>query len=218
MLFLPFALSAASLMTAAASTPMFGPIDVMLPVATKGNPFDPAVNDVRVIFKSRSGKSSERLAFFAHGKWEVKGYLPEPGTFSGTVMVNGKAAGKIASIMVPNKKPLDLIETDGKWFKKSNGDPFWPVGIDVAWGSGPTKPVQSYFPLMKKAGMNWSRVWACHWDDRNPYWTTNFLKPQDNWMAEQALDRWDGVIKSAEANNIHFIGRNTLNITLGNGK
>jgi hypothetical protein len=187
-----------------AGTSMYGPIEVVLPISTTGNPFDPAVNDVRVSFKSKSGKTAERIAFYSHGKWEIKGYLPEPGTYSGTVTVNGKSVGKIAAVLVPNKKPSDMILTDGKWFKKSNGEPYWPVGIDVAWGSGPTKPVESYFPQMKKAGMNWSRVWGCHWDDRNPYWTTNFAKPKDNWMSEDALDRWDKVIKGAETNGIHF--------------
>jgi hypothetical protein len=196
MLFLPLAFAAAP--------SLFGPIDVMLPISTSGNPFDPGVNDVRVGFKSSRGKISERIAFFSHGKWEVKGYLPEPGTYNLNITVNGKLAGKLFAVNVPNKKPQDMIQTDGKWFKKSSGDPFWPVGIDVAWGSGPTKSVQSYFPLMKKAGLNWSRVWACHWDDRNPYWTTNYLNPKDNWMSEQALDRWDTVIKSAETNGIHF--------------
>ena len=52
--------------------------------------------------------------------------------------------------------------------------------------------------------MNWSRVWGCHWDDRNPYWTTNLPKPKDNWMSEGALDRWDDVIKAAEKNDIRF--------------
>ena len=196
MLFLPIVIAAAPL--------LFGPIDVVLPISTSGNPFDPAVNDVRVGFKSKGGKISERIAFFAHGKWEVKGYLPEPGTYNLNITVNGKLAGKLFAVNVPNKKPTDMIQTDGKWFKKSNGDPYWPVGIDVAWGSGPTKPVQSYFPLMKKASMNWSRVWACHWDDRNPYWMTNTLNPKDNWMSEVALDRWDTVIKSAETNGIYF--------------
>ena len=198
MVFIPLALAAA------ASPALYGPIDIIFPITTSGNPFDPAVNDVRVAFRSRSGKVSERLAFFTHNKWEVKGYLPDPGTYSATITINGKAVNKLSSITVANKKPSDMIETDGKWFRKSDGEPYWPVGIDVAWGSGPAKQVQSYFPLMKKAGMNWSRVWACHWDDRNPYWMANSLNPKDNWMSEVALDRWDSVIKSAEANGIHF--------------
>lgn len=196
MVLLPLALAAAPA--------LFGPIDVILPITTSGNPFDPAVNDVRVSFKSKGGKTSERLAFFTHNKWQVKGYLPEPGTYTANITVNGKLAGKLLPITVANKKPSNMIQTDGKWFKKSNGDPYWPVGIDVAWGSGPTKPVESYFPQMKKSGMNWSRVWACHWDDRNPYWMTNTLNPKDNWMSEVALDRWDKVIKGAETNGIHF--------------
>ncbi len=191
-------------LVSAVAPALFGPIDLAVPIVTKGNPFDPAVNDVRVSFKTKSGKVTERIAFFAHNKWEVKGYLPEAGACSGTITLNGKVAGKIANFTVPNKQPSDMILTDGKWFKKSNGEPFWPVGINVAWGSGPTKPVQSYFPLMKKARMNWSRVWAAHWDDRNPVWMTNSLNPKDGWMSEVALDRWDSVVKSAEANGIAF--------------
>ena len=126
MVFIPLALAAA------ASPALYGPIDIIFPITTTGNPFDPAVNDVRVAFRSRSGKVSERLAFFTHNKWEVKGYLPDPGTYSATITINGKAVNKLSSITVANKKPSDMIETDGKWFRKSDGEPYWPVGIDVA--------------------------------------------------------------------------------------
>ena len=195
MVFLPLLLAAAPA--------MFGPIDLTLPITTTGNPFDPAVNDVKVSFKSKSGKTSERIAFFSRNKWQVKGYLPEPGTYTANVTINGKPSVKLLAVTVANKKP-EMIQTDGKWFKKASGAPYWPVGINVAWGSGPTKQVPSYFPLMKKAGMNWSRVWGCHWDDRNPYWMTNSLNPKDGWMSEVALDRWDTVVKAAETNGIHF--------------
>lgn len=191
-------------MAIAATPALFGPISLNLPIETTGNPFDPRENDVRVYFQAKNGIKSERIAYFAHNKWTVRGYLPERGTYQITITQNGKVTKKLPNITITGKPTLSMVQTDGKWFKTANGTPFWPIGINTAWGADKNRTVSTFFPFMAKSGMNWARVWACHWDDRNPYWTTNVSKPKDNWMSEAALDRWDEVISSAEANNIKF--------------
>ncbi|MBS1726460.1 MAG: hypothetical protein JST51_07035 [Armatimonadetes bacterium] len=181
---------------------LYGPVALHFNLATTGNPFDPAVNDVRVIFH-KGNLSEERLAYYSHDQWHVKGYVSEPGSYTVDIQLNGEKKATVPEINVPGQTQKGIIHAEHQWFFDGSGRPFWPVGINTAWGSQ-GKPVTSYFPKMKEAGMNWARVWACHWDDHNPYWTVNVPKPKDNWMSEDVLDRWDDIIKAAEKNDIHF--------------
>lgn len=194
------------LLSAAAATmsAWYGPFTYQLPITTQGNPFDPAVNDVRVYFKPKSGKPLERLAYFSHGKWLTKVYLPSSGPFDVSISVNGDIKQVPQNFGVKGEAIQDpMVRRDGKFFKVQ-GQPFWPIGINTAWNGGPNRQVPSYFRTMNRSGMNWARVWACHWDNRNPYWLEKPPHPQDNTMSELALDRWDDVIEAAEREDIKF--------------
>lgn len=193
-------LFSAVLLSGLESPKMFGPIELELPVTTSGNPYDPEVNDVRAIFKSATGKTVERLAFFRNGKWIVKALVPEKGKYLVMAMHNGDQVGKVQSASVSQQAP-PMIRTKGKWFVKDDGTEFWPVGINTAWGSE-SKAVAQYFPEMAKSGFNWSRVWSCHWDNRNPYWSAYPPYPKDGEFSEAALERWDKVIAAAEKYNL----------------
>lgn len=186
----------------AAVPALYGPISLEFEVPTSGNPFDPRENDVHAIFR-QGDQSTDMIAYYAGGKWHVKGYVPAPGEYKVQIIQNGDQKAEVPGISAPSRQQLNMIHADGKWFFDGANRPFWPMGINTAWGSD-DKAVVSYFPKMKEAGMNWSRVWACHWDDRNPVWTNNLAKPKDNWFSEEVFDKWDEIVKAAEKNEIKF--------------
>ena len=53
---------------------------------------------------------------------------------------------------------------------------------------------------MGKLGLNWSRIWANHWDGKNPFW----VKGDQLKFDESALDKWESIIKGAERGGIKF--------------
>ncbi len=181
---------------------LYGPIHLAFDVDSSGNPFDPRENDVHAIFHQGSA-TTDLIAYFAHDKWHVNGYVPRPGSYKVEFTRNGMTVPVSMEINVSYAPQKNIIHADGKWFFDGADRPFWPIGINTAWGSK-DKPVTSYFPKMKEAGMNWSRVWTAHWDDHNPFWTNQLPKPKDNYFSEEVFDRWDEIIKAAEKNEIKF--------------
>ena len=186
----------------AATPALYGPINLEIPVTTTGNPYDPRENDVHAIFH-QGDKKDDLIAYYAHEKWHVRGYVSNPGDYTIEIVNNGQKQLEVPGVHIGSQPQKNIIHAEGKWFFDGANRPFWPIGINTAWGSQ-DKPVTSYFPKMKEAGMNWSRVWACHWDDHNPWWTNQLPKPKDNFFSEEVFDRWDDIVKTAEKNDIHF--------------
>ncbi|MBS1704289.1 MAG: cellulase family glycosylhydrolase [Armatimonadetes bacterium] len=181
----------------------FGPVEVQLPISTSGNPFDYENTDVRVRLTS-SKANYERLAFTSHGAWKARLAVPVAGTYKAEILLNGKVVGKLPQpIEFTKKYSRGLVIRDKKVFYDGNSQEFWPVGHNLAWVDKDQKDYVTKFANMGKAGINWTRVWATHWNDRNPYWVMSFPQPKPDEMSEDALDRWDQVFREAEKNGIH---------------
>ena len=56
---------------------------------------------------------------------------------------------------------------------------------------------------MGRNGVNWSRIWACNWDGKNPWWPTDDTPPSDQ-MWSKAFERWDQIVSAAEDAGISF--------------
>jgi hypothetical protein len=80
--------SASTLLLAAAI--WFGPVQVVFDASFDGNPYDPAVNDVRVVFTNGEGVREERLAYFDDGRWKAWLTATRPGEYSATLLRNGE--------------------------------------------------------------------------------------------------------------------------------
>lgn len=191
-----------TLLTLLVTPTLYGPVNLELAIPVEGNPFDPAVNDVRLRL-TKGGLASERLAFFANGKWRARIAASEPGRYVVEVWRNGKkVAGGPKSIQIP-KIPINHVRASGTKFTLG-GKPYWPVGTNLGWQSPNFPDMTEQISTLSKVGGNWTRIWASNWDDKSPFWTQNTPLPKDGWMSEVALNRWDQLVRAAEKSGVHF--------------
>ena len=176
-----------------------------------GNPFDYLQNDVQVTITASDGKQDRSPAFFDGGTtWRVR-YTPKSkGHYLVTrVECNG--------VVVPGAAPMPRVfnvdgtsasgfvrisAADRLRFAFDDGDPYFPLGNDVAWRAGPKTDITDFFALMGAAGENWSRVWMCHWDGKNLDWPRP--KEGEGYLSLAVARRWDEIVNSAAANGIYF--------------
>lgn len=179
----------------------YGPAKVSLAAQVNGNPYDATLNDVR--FVSASGTFP---AYFDAGVWRANVVGAKKGKFSGQFTLNGKMIGKPISFTL-TKPLMGYVQREGTTFSLSNGTPkptpYWPIGHNLAWQGGKYS-FREQMDLMKANGLNWTRIWACHWDNRNPYWPTSFPKPNDGMFSPEVLKRWDETVWNAEATGLKF--------------
>lgn len=186
-----------------ASHTLFGPVEINVPVPVSGNPYDATENDIRVVLTSPSKKKFERLAYYKNGSYYATIALPEKGSFNVQVSHNGKPLNlKLPNVTLSSQlKPFVTIRN--KQFKIGQND-YWPVGHNMGWQSPQIKDITKQFEDMRTNGLTWSRVWASAWDGKNPYWMEGKSLPKDGWMKEEAFNRWEDLISSAERNNIRI--------------
>ncbi|MFT3828961.1 MAG: hypothetical protein QM691_04555 [Opitutaceae bacterium] len=92
-------------------------------------------------------------------------------------------------------------------FAFADGTPYVPFGANLAWAEGPREPFfPATFALLEQAGLNWSRIWMCHWGATNLDWLPADLAPSPE---PGALDLgtavlWDRIVAAAEHHRIYF--------------
>ena len=180
----------------------FGPATVDQALPTVGNPFSPAENDVRAVF-TQGGRRYERLAYYAKGKWHATLAAPFGGAYGVRFVVNGKPLGSPARVVLPPAKDGEFVLLNGTRFKLTSGKQYVPFGHNYGWQNGADAPYPKGLADMHAAGLNWTRVWADHWDGKNPYYPReSATKLALGWMDESALDRWSMVIDNCEKDAI----------------
>jgi hypothetical protein len=179
----------------------YGPVTVSFELKTTGSAYDYQENDVRVEFKGPSGTQT-RLAFYRDGKWYTIFQTRNSGLYTPSVMYNGRRVRNLSPVRVNQPLKAPFVRKQGDCFQLSNGKPFWPMGINVGWSSDKEK-VWEILPQIDQAGMNWGRIWASSWDNKNPYWPTS-RKLARREMAEEVFQTWDKVVGTAKKTNIHF--------------
>jgi hypothetical protein len=184
------------------STGWYGPATVTFNAPISGNPYSPAENDARVTF-SKPGKKLERMAFFSKGKWHAILSAPEKGEYAAELTVNGTPIEK-QKIKLEKPGNPDFVRLDGTRFKLQTGGPYIPLGHNFGWEAG-GHSYPSQLADMAKAGLNWSRIWACSWDGKNPYIPReSTTKIAIGTMWEPALDRWDEITRATEKYGIKY--------------
>jgi len=182
-------------------TTWYGGATTSFELKTTGNPFDSEQNDIRVTFQTPSNKSISRLAYFSKGKWHVNLAATEKGKFLGTVTHNGKPTPTKVTLTL--SKPLQkgfLRKTADQKFIFDNGQSYWPLGFNFAWRSENIPDLPEALKGMKANGVNWTRIWANHWDDKNPTW----VKTNPEQFSETALDRWQLITNAAQQGDVNF--------------
>lgn len=178
-------------------------------LATTGNPYDGEENDVRVRFV-RDGKTFERLGFFDGKEWRARLRTEKAGqAVAYSVWVNGKRSAvfgevKSAPVTVPADGIVRVSKSDPTRFAGEDGAAVYPVGCNVAWQNGSEPTIGEQLATLAKSGVNWSRIWANHWDGKNPYWKVDAEPVKDGWMYPGVLDKWDGIYAAAEKSGVRF--------------
>ncbi len=185
----------------------FGPAEGTLDVRFSGNPWDPEENDVRVRFRGPNGASEERHAFYDGSRWRVRLVAKAPGEYRGEVWRNGKKAeAPIVTLRLERSLPKGFVRRGGPWgFLHDDGSLYWPIGFNLGWQSPGLPDMTETLEEMGRNGLNWSRIWACHWDGKNPWWPNDpSVKLPSGEFWPKALDRWDQLVSAAEEAGVRF--------------
>lgn len=189
----------------------FGPATATFHVDFLGNPFDPAVNDVRVKFKSAKGDTFERLAYYdGNGNWKAVLVTPIAGSYQATLFRNGKQANapsEEGTLQVTEPLKLGFIEVDPvakNRFRRDTGQSYYPIGFNLGWQSGNYIPMTDQIAKMGKNGINWTRIWACAWDRKNPWWPQGDDTVEEAHLWTPAFEKWDALVEACDKNDVAF--------------
>jgi hypothetical protein len=185
----------------------YGPVTVTSPIAVQGNPFDPAENDVKVVFVGENGVRETRLAYFVgNGRFASTLVARRPGRYRAEFVVNGRRVLRQGEpVTVTRKLPHGFIRLNGRRFEWSDGTPYFPLGYNYAWRSIPNESVPDGLRKMGRTGNNWARIWADHWDNKNPFWPADKEHPvPSRQLRQEPLQIWDGIVGAAEQSRVNF--------------
>ncbi len=152
------------------------------------NPFDPAQIDVTAVFTSPTGVvhtvkgfyfqdyrrtqsgNSETLTPAGSPVWKVRFAPDETGAWSyalTAVDAKGKAVAPAGGFNVTassNRGFVRVSAKDPEYFAFDNGEPYFPLGENMAWGGGDrTYDFDHWLPPLAKAGGNYIRLWQAPW-------------------------------------------------------
>jgi hypothetical protein len=181
-----------------------GPVTVNLGPAEVANPYD-WTNRPEVVL-TQSQTSLVQQAFYDDGQWKARVMLPKGGSWSARLRIKGESKGTPVSVNASTPaKGKGFIRIDKKTmdFKFDDGTLYWPVGFNLGWDGG-GHSIEALMSKMGARGLNWGRVWACHWDNKNPFWPSTDPKPAIGRMDPKVLANWDRLVSAAERTGIYF--------------
>jgi hypothetical protein len=186
------------------------PFRLAFSLETPGNPYDFELNDIRVEFRVKGKeKLEDRAAYWDGKKWNAvilaKGEI-DPKSLR--VIRNGSPIKgvkvQLEPMMKARKNPRSFIVKGGKWgFTDEQGKPFWPIGFNLGWQSPNLPDLTQTIKEMGNAGLNWTRIWTNHWDQKNPWWPLD-RKVEPGFLDQTNLSRWADLVDACEANGVRF--------------
>ncbi len=199
--------------TQAAPKVWYGPETVTFPIAFAGNPYDIEKSDLRVRFTDTKGNTIDRLAYFdsEDAAWKAVLVAEQPGRYKPVLYRNGAplndAEPEPAMVEIEAKPlPKGFIRLDslnkGR-FKYDDGQPFLPLGYNLGWQSPNQPDLTETIKMMGQNGVNWTRIWACAWDGKNP-WVPQSGPADEDRMLPSTFERWDQLVKASEQAGVAF--------------
>ena len=176
-----------------------------------GNPFDPSVNDVQVLFAGPAGSRATVPAFWDGDCWRVRFAPTRVGEYTLSVRRNRQAAVPLGLSTsqfrcVPSVN-AGFVRRDPKIVQRfvfDNGKTYYPLGMDAAWTNSQMPDYLGVFAKMQGAGMNWARVWMTYWDGKALDWSPDKMKnPKTGDYLLDAARRWDAILDSAEKHGVY---------------
>ena len=176
-----------------------------------GNPFDPRVNDVDVVFQGPAGARAVVPAFWDGDRWRVRYAPTQTGRYSLAVIRNGQAehpADLTASRFqcVPGSD-AGFVRRDprvAQRFVFDDGRTYYPLGMDAAWTGAKTGDYPALFDKMEASRMNWTRVWMTFWDGKALDWSPDRAKnPPPGVLLLDAARRLDTMLDAAARDGVY---------------
>lgn len=171
-------------------------------LAPAGNPFSPADNDIVMEIRLPNGRTIRQPAFWdGDNTWKVRFTPVRSESVRWRLLRSGEPLTGKAQIQVKPISPQasrGFVRKDPRLpcFVTDDGKIFYPVGQNVAWRiQNADYPL--FFQRMHQAGMNWARVWLCHWDAKNPDWSME-KRIEPGWLDLSIIHRVEEIIHLAE--------------------
>jgi hypothetical protein len=188
----------------------YGPQEVNFNIQYSGNPYDPAYNDVTVHFVNERGFAVDRLAYFSHGSWKAVLVAPQPGHYKATLLRNGHESVEEAVpavLILDEKLPHGFIHTDHTHlnrFSYDDGTYMFPIGFDLGWQTAGMPTMVDQLVKMNAVGLNWTRIWSCGFDNRNPWIPHDDPYAIKDQLWPKALDNLAVTAKGCNDSSVNF--------------
>jgi len=198
------------------SVPLHGKQEVAFGITGLGevNPYDPNSISVMGEFSAPSGKLVNVAGFYfvpdnpignaveKQGTWKLRFAAIETGTYLLRINVSErkKTAQRIATVsfdVYPSER-TGFVRRDGRSFKLSTGEPFFPAGVNRCWSKSAS--TEKYLRDMEDQaanGINCIRVWLA------PWWM--HLEEKTGIFNAAAAARLDAIVEKADVLNQRII-------------
>ncbi len=101
---------------------------------------------------------------------------------------------------------IGIDPEDSRRFRDSTGAAYVPIGANLPWTLGPDAVgyFRKRFEEFEAAGLNWTRIWMCHWGGLNLDWLRgdDTIQPAPGTIDAAVAARWDAIVELAEAHGI----------------
>lgn len=179
------------------------------------NPFS---RDIWAELQAPSGKLL-RLPAFYHGAetWTVRARAAEKGNYQ--FVAAEELIDRVPVLLrtsLRNKDRVRVKDTDplgpaisidprtNRTFLDGLGQLYIPFGGNLPWGdsNSPRDFYRRNFAQFADTGLNWTRVWMCHWGQLNLDWVEpeNGEQPPMGTLSLEVAQHWDAIIEAAETN------------------
>lgn len=204
-------LALASIALAQAPVKWYGPETVTFNVQFSGNPYDPDQNNLIVRFVPDKGPAEERIAWVdVDGSVRATLVSTNQARYRAILLRNGKQMviepeGGFISLKKP--LPRGYIRRDAQFtnrFRWDNGEPYYPVGFNLGWQSGDILKMSDQISKMTANGVNWTRIWASNWDNKNPWWPQGDMPAIKGELWPKALVTWDELVQTCDQFDLRF--------------
>ena len=151
-----------------------------------------------------------RPAYFERGAWHA--YLAARNAGRYQVAIRVTQIGRPVRTLRTGDINLTTVLPNGfirrskqhvQRFIHDAGTAYTPIGFNIAWQNKGEPSYATTLKQMADNGANWTRIWACHWDGKNPWWPEpKMLRHDRDVLWQPALDRWTEIFAAAERNTV----------------
>lgn len=184
----------------------------LAPATTQANPF---ARDVWAEVTLPSGQVKRLPAYHTGGDgFAVRARAAEVGEYRLGRIV--EKSGATETVLVPEavtaesrrvdaiaKLPQVGLARDRTRFAYAGAgsNAYTPIGSNLAWVPGGARPADYYaeaLPRFSAEGLNWIRIWMCHWGGLNLDWLTAGASPPAGKLDADVAQSWDRIVAAAE--------------------